>query len=379
MTTQEQHMESAGSNEPRQSEGQPSRALPELNTVRPTIAEIARRAGVNKSTVSRALRQDPSIPQATRQRIQDLAAQLNYVPNASARHLNHARTDTIALVSRALNLDTGAGNADPFLVELLAGIADEAAGHHLDVLLVRAEEGERELGVYQRILGGRHADGVILTDLRPNDHRLAYLCRHRYPHVLFGRSAEDLAEARLYPYPWAEVDNRSGARIGTEHLLSLGHRRIAFIGGGDTYHWERDRRAGYREALAGANLPYDPRLCIPSGISQKDGYLLTQQLLSWEEPPTAIFAISDVLAVGVMRAALDAGVQVGPTFSVIGFDGLGLGSYLTPPLTTLRQPINEVGRILVHLLWAVLHGAPPEEPYVFLQPELIVRASTRGY
>jgi DNA-binding LacI/PurR family transcriptional regulator len=348
----------------------------EQHLARPTLAEIARRAGVNKSTVSRALRDDPSIPLKTRQRIQQLAAQLSYVPNASARHLNHARTDTIAFVSRALNLDTS--GADPFLVELLAGIADEAANHHFDVLLVRAEEGEHELAVYQRILGGRHADGVILTDLRPHDHRLKYFRSHPYPHVLFGRSAEDLDQARAYPYPWAEVDNRSGARLGTEHLISLGHRRIAFIGGGDTYHWERDRRAGYRDALAQAGLPYDPRLCILSGISQKDGYLLTRQLLSWDEPPTAIFAISDVLAVGVMRAARDAGVTIGPQFSVIGFDGLGLGSYLTPSLTTLRQPINDVGRILVRLLVSVLRKTPPEEQHVLLQPELIIRASTRG-
>jgi DNA-binding LacI/PurR family transcriptional regulator len=374
MSAQGQQSIRASSPEPEQQE---QSGLQILESPRPTLAEIARRVGVNKSTVSRALRDDPSIPPATRRRIQELAAQLNYVPNASARHLNHARTDTIAFVSRALNLD--ASGADPFLVELLAGIADEAANNHFDVLLARAEEGERELAVYRRILGGRHADGVILTDLRPDDQRLHYLCSHRYPHVLFGRSAEDLERARDYPYPWAEVDNRSGARIGTEHLISLGHRRIAFIGGGDTYHWERDRRAGYCDALARANLPYDPRLCIRSGISQKDGYLLTQQLLAWEEPPTAIFAISDVLAVGAMRAARDAGVAIGPQFSVIGFDGLGLGAYLTPPLTTLRQPINEVGRILVRLLCAVLRGVLPEEQHVLLQPELVVRASTRGY
>jgi DNA-binding LacI/PurR family transcriptional regulator len=349
----------------------------EQHASRPTLAEIARKAGVNKSTVSRALRDDPAIASKTRLHIQHLAAQLNYVPNASARRLNHARTDTIALVSRALNLDTS--GADPFLAELLAGIADEAANHHFDVLLARAEEGEHELAVYQRILGGRHADGVILTDLRPNDHRLDYLCRRRYSHVLFGRSDEDLDSARRYPYPWVEVDNRTGARIGTEHLISLGHTRIAFIGGGDTYHWERDRRAGYHDALAQANLPYDPHLCIPSGISQKDGYLLTQRLLAWEEPPTAICAISDVLAVGAMRAARDAGATIGPRFSVIGFDGLGLGAYLTPPLTTLRQPINDVGRMLVQLLIGVLTGTPLAEKHVLLQPELIVRASTRGF
>jgi DNA-binding LacI/PurR family transcriptional regulator len=343
---------------------------------RPTLAHIARAAGVNKSTASRALRGDPAIGTETSQRIQRLAAQLNYVPNASARRLNRAQTDTIALSLRALNLS--AGGTDPFLVELLAGITDEAASRHYDMLLARAEEGEFELNVYKRILGGHHADGFILTDLRPGDPRLDYLSARRYPHVLFGRPAEELRDARRYPYPWVEVDNRTGARIGMEHLISLGHRRIAFIGGGDTYFWERERRTGYRDALEKANLPYDPQLCLPSGLSQEDGYALTERLLGQEMPPTAIFAISDVLAVGAMRAASDAGRQIGRSFSVMGFDGVGLGTYLTPTLTSLRQPINYVGHLLVQLLVDLLAGSPLPETHMLLQPELIVRASTQG-
>jgi DNA-binding LacI/PurR family transcriptional regulator len=343
---------------------------------RTTLAHIARAAGVNKSTASRALRGDPAIGNETSQRIQRLAAQLNYVPNASARRLNRAQTDTIAISLRALNLS--AGGTDPFLVELLAGITDEAASRHFDVLLGRAEAGEFELNVYKRILGGHHADGFILTDLRSSDPRLDYLSARRYPHVLFGRPAEELRDARRYPYPWVEVDNRTGARVGTEHLLGLGHRRIAFIGGGDTRFWERDRRAGYRDALEKAGIPYDARLCLPSGLSQEDGYALTQRLLGQEMPPTAIFAISDVLAVGAMRAASDAGRQIGRSFAVMGFDGVGLGTYLTPPLTTLRQPINYVGHVLVRLLVDLLAGVPLPEKHLLLQPELMVRASTQG-
>jgi LacI family transcriptional regulator len=343
---------------------------------RPTLAQIAHAAGVNKSTASRALRGDPAIGSVTSQRIQRLAAQLNYVPNASARRLNRAQTDTIALSLRALNLS--AGGTDPFLVELLAGITSEAASRHYDVLLARAEEGEFELNVYKRILGGHHADGFILTYLRPSDPRLDYLSARRYPHVLFGRPAEELRDARRYPHPWVEVDNRMGALIGTEHLISLGHRRIAFIGGGNTYFWEQDRRAGYRDALEKANIPYDPGLCLPGGLSQEDGYALIQHLLRQEMPPTAVFAISDVLAVGAMRAASDAGQTIGRDFAVMGFDGVGLGTYLTPPLTTLRQPINYVGHLLVQLLIDLLAGAPLTEKHLLLQPELMVRASTQG-
>jgi LacI family transcriptional regulator len=347
----------------------PARAV-----LRPTLADIARAAGVNKSTVSRALRGDPTVGRDTRQRIQRLATQLNYFPNASAKRLTRARTDTLAFASRGLRpADAG---PDPFLVELLAGITDEAASHHFDVLLARADEDVNELNVYARILGGHHADGFIVADLRPNDRRVDYLCAQHCPHVLFGRPSQDLTASRRYPYPWVEVDGRTGARVGTQHLIGLGHTRIAFISGSNDFLWETDRLTGYRDALAWAGLPFEQRLCVASGYSQESGYQFTLSLLGQPDPPTAIFAISDVLAVGAMRAAQETGRVIGRDFAVMGFDGVGLGAYLTPALTTVRQPTDYVGRMLVRLLIGVLTGEPLPERHILLEPELIVRAST---
>jgi LacI family transcriptional regulator len=344
--------------------------------VRPTLADVARAAGVNKSTVSRALRGDPTVGIDTRQRVQRLATQLNYFPNASAKRLTRARTDTLAFASRTLR-PTDAGY-DPFLVELLAGITDEAATYHFDLLLSRADEGTNELDVYARVLGGHHADGFIVADVRPSDPRVDFLCARSCPHVLFGRPSQDLAASRRYPYPWVEVDGRTGARVGTQHLIGLGHTRIAFIAGGNDFYWEADRLAGYRDALARAGLPFEQRLSVASGYSQESGYQLTLDLLNHPVPPSAIFAISDVLAVGAMRAAQETGRVIGRDFSVMGFDGIGLGAYLTPPLTTLRQPTSYVGRMLVRLLIGVLTGEPLPAAHVLLQPELIVHASTIG-
>jgi LacI family transcriptional regulator len=344
--------------------------------VRPTLADVARAAGVNKSTVSRALRGDATVGRDTRQRIQRLAAQLNYFPNASAKRLTRARTDTLAFASRGLRpADAG---PDPFLVELLAGITDEAANRHFDILLSRAEDDSNELNVYARILGGHHADGFILADLRPDDRRVDFLSAQRCPHVLFGRPSQDLTASRRYPYPWVEVDGRTGARVGTQHLIGLGHTRIAFISGGNDFLWEADRLAGYRDALTRAGLPFDERLCVASGYSQESGYQITLALLDHPNPPTAIFGISDVLAVGAMRAAQEAGRVIGRDFAVMGFDGVGLGAYLTPALTTVRQPTDYVGRMLVRLLVSVLTGQPLSERHILLQPELIVRASTQS-
>ncbi len=345
---------------------------------RVTLAKIAREAGVNKSTASRALRGDPSVANVTRKRIQQLADDLHYVPNASAMRLTNAQTNVLAFASHGLVWKPG--GSDPFLVELLTEITQRAATHGFDVLLCRYEPGERELETYRRVVGGRHADGLILTDLRPNDPRLAYLCEQGYPHVLFGRSAADLDTARQYPYPWVEVDNRAGAKIGTEHLISLGHRRIAFVGGNAVYFCEVDRLAGYRDALEDAGIPFESQLCLTGGVTheEEDGYRMTRSLLEGENPPTAIFAFSDVVATGAMQAAREMGRSIGREFGIMGFDGLGLGNYTTPALTTLHQPIRYVGRMLVDLLQAVLVGKPLEECHLLLQPELTVRASTIG-
>jgi DNA-binding LacI/PurR family transcriptional regulator len=339
-----------------------------------TLADLARAADVNKSTVSRALRGDPTVGRETRQRIQRLAAELHYVPNASAKRLTRARTDTLAFVwRRSPRADAG---ADPFLVELLAGMTEEAAASHLDILLSRADTEEHEREVYARILGGRHADGFILADLGPDDPRLEYLRSRRWPHVLFGRPHLDVNMSRRYPYPWVEVDGRAGTRMGTQHLIDLGHQRIAFVSGGTTFHWELDRLGGYQDALRAAGIPEHPELCLTNCPSQESAYQATRGVLEQPNPPTAVFAISDVLAVGAMRAAQDTGRVVGREFSVMGFDGVGLGAYLTPQLTTLRQPTDYVGRLLVRLLAGVLSGTPLHEKHLLLQPELIVRAST---
>lgn len=342
---------------------------------RSTLAEVAQVAGVSKSTVSRALRGDATIGVQTRERIQQLATALNYAPNASARRLNRHATEVLAFDSQAFT--RGGDAADPFLVELLASIMREAGVAGLDVLLCQPAPEVSDLSSYRRIVGGSYADGLILTDLAVDDPRLAYLCEQRFPHVLFGRSATNLEEANAYPYPWVEVDNRAGARAGVEHLLSLGHTRIALLGFDTIYNWQQDRVAGYRDALATAGIAVDPALMAVGGFTQDDGYRLTRMLLERGQPPTAIFAISDVLAVGAMRAARDFGLQIGREFPVMGFDGVGLGTYVTPMLTSLRQPVAQVGGMLVRLLVAFLRGDGPPA-HVLLEPELVIRASTRG-
>ncbi|HEX8994770.1 MAG TPA: LacI family DNA-binding transcriptional regulator [Ktedonobacterales bacterium] len=341
---------------------------------RPTLATIARVAGVNKSTASRALRGDAAIAAETRERIQQLAAQLNYEPHAAARRLTSARTDIIAFTTHSFA--RGRGAADPFLAELVSAVTIEAAASHMDVLLCLADPGPNELNAYRRVVGGKHADGFLLMDLRPNDLRLPFLCERGYPHVLFGRPYLDLERSREYPYPWVEIDNRKGARAAAEHLIALGHSRIALIGCGDEYICEIDRLAGYQDALASANIPFDPSICTGHGQAQEDGFQLARALLEQPNPPTAILAVSDIVAVGAMLAVRDLGRKPGQDVPVVGFDGLGLATFVTPALTTVSQPIPQVGKLLVRLLLAELHAEPVAERHILLDPELIIRAST---
>ena len=343
--------------------------------VRITLSDVARAAGVDKSTASRALRDDASIGVETRLRIQQIAEQLHYVPNANAQRLSNARTNVIAFSS---NVFRHGSEPDPFQLELLAVITREAAKQGFDVLLCRPEADPDNHQTFARILGGHHADGLILMDLRPADPRLDFLCARGFPHVLFGRSAEDMRRAQRYPFPWVEVDNRNGTKVGMAHLVGLGHSRIAFIGGDQTYICDLDRHAGYRDGLATAKLAFDPDIFLPGEVAEETGYTLTRQVLDLANPPTAIFACSDIVAVGAMRAARDLGRQVGRSFAVMGFDGLGLGNFLTPALTTLRQPMAQIGEQLVQQVISVVRGTAVSPPHTLLQPELVVRASTIG-
>lgn len=341
---------------------------------RPTLATLARAAGVNKSTASRALRGDAVIALETRTRIQRLAAELNYVPHASARSLTSARTDVIAFTTHSFA--RGRGTADPFLAELVSAVTIEAAADGMDILLCLADPGPDELNAYRRVVGGKHADGFLLMDLRPDDLRLPYLCERGYPHVLFGRPYLDLERSRQYPYPWVEIDNRKGARAAIEHLIALGHSRIALIGCGDEYICEIDRFTGYQDALVAANIPFDSALCTAHAQTQEDGYQLARSLLEQHDPPTAILAVSDIVAVGAVRAIRDLGRIPGQDVSIVGFDGLGLATVVTPELTTVRQPIQQVGKSLVHLLLSELRATPSAERHILLDPELVIRAST---
>ena len=344
--------------------------------VRPTLLDVARAAGVDKSTASRGLRGDATIGLATRQRLQQVAAHLNYVPNASALHLRQTQTNVLAIMSSLSHQDTA---RDSVLMDLLPIITSAANDQGYDILLFRPGKTYTDLQPYERLVGGHYVDGIILVGIEPQDPRLDYLCAKEFPHILYGRSDRDLRQAQRYHHPWVEVDNQQGAFLATEYLLQLGHRRIAFLGTDVTTDSQlicvADRHEGYSAALKAGQIAYDPALFVASVTTEEEGHTQTSRLLALPDPPTAIIT-GDAVAFGVMQAAQNVGRTIGQDFAVVGCDGLALGAFMRPTLTTLRLPFAVIGRCLVDLLVQEIQGVEQKERHILVTPELLIRDST---
>lgn len=330
---------------------------------RPTSADVAARAGVSRTTVSFVLnyRTDIQISDETRQRVFLAASELGYHPHAPARQLAGGRSHILGLVLRQ-SAEQVAGDAT--LAETLRGLASaaRAAGSRVMVEPLAPE------GTYDRLLRSQHADGLIVSGPRFDDPSLAELASDGFPLVLQG-SLPGLA------VPSVDVDNVAGARGAVEHLLSLGHRRIACVtNAGLTYTSARERLDGYREALAAAGVPWDPELVAEGAFDAASGARATAELLR-RTTFSALFVASDVLTLGAFVAVREANRRVPDDIAIVGFDDIPLAAFFDPPLTTVRLPAFELGQAAGRaLLDRIADRAVPQR--TLLPTELIVRGST---
>ena len=331
-----------------------------------TIKQVANLAHVSTATVSYVLNGTGTITEATRQRVLDAVAQLDYQPSYAARSLR-GRGHTLGLALQALP----GRLADPALAELLAGFADAAAqcGYHL--LLAAPSDGETEAELCMSLARSGRVDGLLLLDTQTEDARARVLCEASIPHVCAGPAPSGCES------PCVAVDGRAAAALAVNHLLAQGHRQIGLIQLPSDLADSEPRYLGYADALAAAGLPADPLLIVEAGgRAEEDGYQAMSELLSLPQPPGAVLACSDELAFGAMHALYDAGLEVGADVSLIGFDDLPLAAHAHPPLTTLRQPRRAIGERLAALVIAAIEdrSRPPER--VTLSARLIVRRST---
>jgi LacI family transcriptional regulator len=329
-----------------------------------TIRDVARLAGVSAMTVSRVINDQPRVKDETRRRVEAAIAELGYVPNGLARGLVRRKTKTIGVIVPDV--------ANPFFTLVVSGAEDVAwrAGYH--VLLCNTQTDlERERGYVDDMLAFR-VEGVLIAPVsdRSAPH-LRTLGRNQLPFVLIDRSIAGF-HADL-----VQGDSVAGARVLVNHLIGLGHRRIAMISEPGDVSTARDRVRGYREALAAAGIEFRPELVAESSaIDARIAGEATSRFLDLPEPPTAIFALNNIAAIGVAEAARERGLTIPDDLGLVCFDDIELASRLDPFLTVLAQPAETFGTIAMQLLLDRLDGHVSERGRTVVLPgELVVRAS----
>jgi len=331
---------------------------------RVTSADVAARAGVSRTTVSFVLNQRPDtqISPATWRRVEEAARELGYYAHGPARQLAAGASLTLGLV---LCQSPEQVATDALLAETLLGVAAAARAGGYRVLVEPLTPGQ---GSYAELLRSERTDGLIVSGPRVDDEELAALVEEGFPIVLQGHRAD-------LETPSVDVDNRAGARGAVEHLLGLGHRRIACITNASlAYTAAAERLAGYRDALQAAGLPVDAQLIREGDFDAASGHRAMANLLAGEVF-TAVFVASDVVVFGVLRAIRDAGKVVPDDISVVGFDDIPLAEHFDPPLTTVRLPAHGLGVAAGQALVERVAGRPVA-PRTLLPTQLVVRDST---
>lgn len=335
----------------------------------PTIRDVAREAGVSIATVSYVLNDSGAVSEATRQRVLQAAEKLRYRPSVIARGLQARESRMIGYSWRPMPPD----QFNPILEKFIHSTAEAAARHHYHLLTFPCPDPDKELAIYRELVESDRVDGFILPNTDWEDPRIRYLLDVNFPFVAFGRADPG------WDFPWVDVDGADGVRQAVTHLLELGHRRIACLAWPETATPGYYRLQGYRATMAEAGLAVDPAWVTRIENDYAQAYRATQAWLALpaDRRPTAVVALSDLMAIGVINAAANAGLEVGPELAVVGFDDAPITGYLRPSLTSLRQPIAEVGERVVGMLIDLVCGREPQPAQVLLKPRLIVRDSTR--
>ncbi len=331
------------------------------------LKDLSRKTGFSITTVSRALAGYNDVSEQTRQQIIQAALEMGYQPNEVARQLRNQRTQTIGLIIPSNDHIFSEG----FFDQLLRGIGDAAGEARYDLLISARAPGADELEAYKRIVGGNRVDGIILARTRQHDERIAYLKRVNHPFVVSGRATPDEDS----DFPYIDVDSQAGIQTAATHLIRLGHTNIGLILPPPEIAYTEYRRRGYQQALDAARIPYRPDWVIYGDLMQSGGYAGMNALLDSHPNLTAVVCCNDLMALGAMHAIQARGLVVGQQIAVVGFDDVPVAKYAQPPLTTVRQPIYEIGRRLVELLLPIIAGQTPPITGILMPTELIIRES----
>ena len=332
-----------------------------------TLKDLAANLGLSITTVSRALAGYDDVADSTRRRVRQAAEEMGYVPDATARRLRTGRTDTIGFVIPT----SGPRFSDPYFSELLAGIGNEAARHNFDLLVSTcAPDTPEEETAYRHKVESHLVDGLLVVRTRVKDRRIEYLSRIGFPFVVFGRSDLDV------DFAYVDEDGFRGLELVTQHLIDLGHTRLACIAPPPDLMFSVYRCRGLRATMQRNNLHIEDAYYIASDLTQRGGFWAMNRLLDLPVPQTAVIACNDLMALGAISAAQKRGLVVGRDIAITGFDDIPLAEHSHPPLTTVHQPIYDIGRQICDMLIRLIQGEELPERHVLLEPQLIVRESS---
>ncbi|MFJ6717786.1 MULTISPECIES: LacI family DNA-binding transcriptional regulator [unclassified Streptomyces] len=332
---------------------------------RPTLEEVAVRAGVGRGTVSRVINGAAKVSEHTRAVVEAAVAELGYVPNRAARALAANRTDAVALV---IPEPEDRFFAEPYFSDVVRGVGATLAETDVQLVLTLAG-GERERRRLAQYLSGHRVDGVLLVSVHAGDPLPELLAELGIPAVISGRRSADET------LPCVDSDNLAGAAGAVRHLLGRGRRAIATITGPLDVYGAQCRLDGYREALAAAGHPADELLIAPGDFTEEGGRRAMRELLERRPALDAVFAASDVMAAGARLELRAAGRRIPQDVALVGFDDSVVARHMDPPLTSVRQPIEEMGRTMARVLLERIAGGPADAAVV-LPTELVVRESS---
>ncbi|MBM4467242.1 MAG: LacI family transcriptional regulator [Chloroflexi bacterium] len=332
----------------------------------PTLEEVAQLAGVSRSTVSRVVNDHPNVRPEVREQVWEVIRQVGYQPHAVARSLVTSRSHVIGMIipEAVTTLFT-----DPFFPLLLRGATEACNSHQYQLMLSLFMANTDRQEIYQRILRSGYLDGAIVASASLDDPLIPNLLRDQIPFVSVGRRPNE----RIH---YVDADNINGARMAVEHLIRLGHRRIATITGPLHMIAGQDRLSGYRQALEARGIPVEEGMIVEGDFTESGGTAAMQRLLP--ASPSAVFVASDTMAVGALKALRQANRRVPQDIALVSFDDIPIASAIEPALTTVRQGIEQMGSMAVEVLLSVLEASSEEETpaqRIVLPTELVIRAS----
>ena len=329
----------------------------------PTMADVAARAGVSVATVSRALSGDRSLVSApVLQRIIEAAEQLDYTPNNLARNMRSGSARILGLIISDI------GN--PFFTAIARGAEDVARRHGYSLVLSNTDENPEREAASLGVMTAERAAGIIIATTNENEPAIRRSLDMGMAVVAVDRHITGI------PTDSVVVDNESAAHAAVTHLVRLGHRRIAIVGGPRDADTARERLRGYERAMQDARLPIPEELVCEGDFREAAGLVMTRRLLDLEDPPSAIFAVNNLTTIGVLAALRERAVEVPARLSFVGFDDIPTGELLEPPLTVIQQPTYQVGTQAAKLLLRRLREPQAPIKEVILSATLVIRGST---